>query len=127
MMKSPIIWLSAMVLAATALTAAEGISTAWTEVSAADKTLMGDYEGEWTDAPKGHYFHINKPLAAQVINVREGEYFLRFYQQHDARADAYFEGPGKLVGDEIRFEGPGLSGTGLKTARWKCAARKTTM
>ncbi|RPJ33381.1 MAG: hypothetical protein EHM17_10450 [Verrucomicrobiaceae bacterium] len=108
-MKSPIIWLSAMVLAATALTAAEGISTAW------------------TDAPKGHYFHINKPLAAQVINVREGEYFLRFYQQHDARADAYFEGPGKLVGDEIRFEGPGLSGTGLKTARWKCAARKTTM
>jgi hypothetical protein len=90
--------------------AAEGISPAWTQVAEADAALMGDYEGEWTDAPKGHYFEINKPLAAQVMNVDEGAYHLRFYQQHDARADIYFEGPGKLENGEIRFAGGGWSG-----------------
>jgi hypothetical protein len=109
-MKKPAIFLTTMLLAAGNPYAAEGISPAWTNVSTADQTLMGDYEGEWLDAPKGHYFEINKPLAAQVINVREGEYFLRFYQQHDCRADPYFEGAGKLEGDVIRFAGDGWSG-----------------
>jgi hypothetical protein len=45
------------------------------------------------------------------MNVREGEYFLRFFQEHDRRADPYFEGPGKLDGAEIRFEGNGWTGT----------------
>lgn len=75
---------------------------------------MGDYEGEWIDAPEGHYYHINKPLAAQVINIRDGEYQLRFYQEHDRRADPYFEGPGKLEDGEIRFTGDGWSGTVTK-------------
>lgn len=109
-MKSPASCLSAIFLAAGTLTAAEGVSSDWTQVSSADLSLMGDYEGEWLDAPKGHYFDINKPLAAQVINVRAGEYQLRFCQQHDARADTYFEGPGKLEGDVIRFNHNGWSG-----------------
>ena len=101
--------------------AAEGASTEWTEVSDADRNLMGDYEGEWQGAPRGHYFDINKPLAAQVINVRPGEYHLKFFQQHDKRADLYFSGPGRLEDGEIRFSmdgwegrvnGEGLSGTG---------------
>jgi len=91
--------------------AAEGISTDWTQVAAADQSLMGDYQGEWIDPQKGDYFEINKPLAAQVINVRAGEYQLRFYQEHDMRADPYFEGVGKLDGEVIRFESNGWSGT----------------
>lgn len=105
---------AAILLAPGILSAAEGISPAWTEVSAADLNLMGDYQGEWTDAPKGHYFEINKPVAAQVINVRDGEYQIRFFQEHDCRADPYFEGPGKLDGDVIRFEANGWSGTVAK-------------
>lgn len=90
--------------------AVEGHSSDWTQVAIADRTLMGDYEGTWIDAPEKHYFDINKPLAAQVINVREGEYFLRFFQQHDSRADEYFAGTGRLVDGEIRFEGNGWNG-----------------
>lgn len=101
-----------MCLLASGLSAAtEGISADWTQTAAADQTLMGDYQGEWIDAPPGHYFEINKPLAAQVINVRPGDYQLHFYQEHDMRADKYFEGPGKLDGEVIRFEGNGWSGT----------------
>jgi hypothetical protein len=100
-----------LMLTVAVVSAAEGVSPAWTEVSAADQSLMGDYQGEWKDAPKGHYFDINKPLAAQVINVRDGEYFLRFFQEHDCRADPSFEGAGKLDGDVIRFEGKGWTGT----------------
>ena len=109
-MKNRLTCLAAVVLATGSLTAAEGVYKDWTEVAEADKLLMGDYEGEWLDAPKGHYFQVNKPLAAQVINVREGEYFLRFFQQHDARADAYFEGSGKLEGNVIVFSGNGWKG-----------------
>jgi hypothetical protein len=109
-MKKPASFLTAALMTVGHLTAAEGVSPEWTQVSAADQTLMGDYEGEWLDAPKGHYFQINPPLAAQVINVSAGEYLLRFYQEHDRRADAYFEGPGKLEGDVIRFSGKGWSG-----------------
>jgi len=109
-MKTSAILLTAMLLNAANANAAEGISPAWIEVAEADQTLMGDYEGEWVDAPKGHYFDINKPLAAQVINVREGEYQVRFFQQHDSRADPYFEGPGTLENGEIRFSGNGWQG-----------------
>ncbi|MCU0796214.1 MAG: DUF1080 domain-containing protein [Akkermansiaceae bacterium] len=90
--------------------AAEGISTDWTQVSKADLELMGDYEGTWLDAPQGHYFEINKPVAAQIMNVRDGEYAIRFTQQLDARADPYFEGVGKLEGDAIVFEANGWKG-----------------
>lgn len=95
---------------AAATAATTGISPEWTQVAEADLELMGDYQGEWLDAPRGHYYQINKPLAAQVINVREGEYRVRFFQQHDARADAYFEDTAKLVDGEIRFEAKGWTG-----------------
>jgi len=110
-MKPSSLLFSALLAGTGSLTAAEGISTDWTQVASADLILMGDYQGEWLDAPKGHYFEINKPLAAQVINVRAGEYFVRFFQEHDRRADPYFEGEGKLDGDVIRFAGKGWSGT----------------
>jgi hypothetical protein len=113
-MKASPIFLVALLTTAGHIRAAEGSSPAWTQVAAADLNLMGDYQGEWLDAPKGHYFEINKPLAAQVINVREGEYQLRFFQEHDRRADPYFEGVGKLDGEVIRFEGNGWSGTVAK-------------
>ena len=90
--------------------AAEGKSPAWTDVAEADVKLMGDYEGEWVGAPENHYFDFNKPVAAQVRNVQDGEYFLRFFQEHDCRADAYFEGPGKLEGGVIKFSGNGWTG-----------------
>ncbi len=90
--------------------AAEGNSPDWTQVVEADLSLMGDYEGSWLDAPPRHYFDINKPLAAQVINVREGEYFIRFIQQHDSRADTYFEGTGRLSDGVIRFDENGWTG-----------------
>ena len=91
--------------------AAEGISPDWTQVAAADRFLMGNYQGEWIGAPEGHYFNINKPLAAQVINVREGEYRVQFFQEHDSRADPYLETLGKLDGEVIRFEDKGWKGT----------------
>jgi len=110
-MKNIVAFISAFLIAGGISFATEGVSADWNQVSAADQTLMGDYQGEWLDAPKGQYFEINKPLAAQVINVREGEYMIHFYQEHDRRADPYFEGPGKLDGDVIQFEGPGWKGT----------------
>lgn len=98
----------------TTLPAAEGASADWTNVALADLELMGDYEGTYLDAPKGHYFEINKPLAAQIMNIREGEYAIRFTQQLDARADPYFEGTGKLEGDAIVFAANGWSGKATK-------------
>lgn len=110
-MKTPMLLITALLLNAANASAAEGISPDWTQVAEADRTLMGDYEGEWLDAPKGHYFEFNKPLAAQIINVKEGEYLVRFFHQHDSRADPYFEGTGKLEGGEIRFSEKGWNGT----------------
>lgn len=110
MKPSSLLFAGALILSVNPLFAAEGASPAWTEVAEADVQLMGDYEGEWLDAPKGHYYEINKPLAAQVMNVRPGEYFLRFNQELDHRADAYFEGKGTLEGGVIRFEGNGWKG-----------------
>ena len=98
------------VFVATDSLAAGGHSPDWTQVADADLFLMGDYDGRWIDAPEKHYFDINPPLAAQVINVREGEYLIRFFQQHDARADIYFEGIGRLVDGVIRFQGDGWNG-----------------
>ncbi len=109
-MKTITLLAGALITSAITTHAAEGLSSDWTDVAPADASLMGDYQGEWLDAPRGHYFEINKPLAAQVINVRPGEYFLRFFQEHDRRADAYFEGNGKLDGEVIRFEGNGWTG-----------------
>jgi hypothetical protein len=91
--------------------AAEGIDAAWNQVADADRFLIGDYQGEWIDPPKNHYFDINRPVAAQVINVREGEYALRFFQEHDKRADLYFDGPGKWIDGEIRFSQNGWNGS----------------
>lgn len=110
-MKSCVFACSLLGMCSPLLSASEGIAPAWTQVAAADLSLMGDYEGQWTGAPNGHYFNINPPVAAQVINVRNGEYFLRIFQEHDCRADPYFEGPGKLDGDVIRFDSNGWSGT----------------
>jgi hypothetical protein len=110
-MKTPFLFITTSLLSCGQLFAAEGASPDWNEVAAADHTLMGDYEGEWLDAPKGHYFDINKPLAAQVINVRNGDYHIRLFQQHDKRADLYFEGSAKLEGDVIRFSEVGWNGT----------------
>jgi|GEM_PF-4630463 len=90
--------------------AVEGVSADWTKVAAANQSLMGDYQGEWSDPPKGNYYEINKPLAAQVIHVRGGVYQVHFYQEHDMRADPYFEGVGTLEGEMIRFGGNGWSG-----------------
>lgn len=90
--------------------AGEGIHSAWNEIADADRHLMGDYEGEWIDPPKNHYFDINRPVAAQVVNIRDGEYALRFFQEHDKRADLYFDGPGRLVDGEIRFSQNGWNG-----------------
>ena len=132
-MKTTKMLIGALFTGAISLNAAEGLSTEWTEVAPADAQLMGDYQGEWLDAPKGHYYEINKPLAAQVINVKPGEYFLRFYQEHDRRADAYFECAGRLDGEVIRFNGngwtgevgrDGLSGTSGGKAAVKFALKK---
>lgn len=110
-MNSKILVVSSLWLSALALRAAEGVAADWTQVAPADQTLMGDYQGEWLDAPNGHYFNINKPVAAQVVNVRPGEYAVTLFQEHDNRADPYFQGTGKLEGEVIRFEEKGWSGT----------------
>jgi hypothetical protein len=111
-MKSPASCLSAIFLAVGSLNAAEGVAADWTDVSAADQSLMGDYQGEWLDAPRGHYFDINKPLAAQVINVRKPENINCAFSRNMIVAQTLtFEGEGKLDGDVIRFEGKGWSGT----------------
>ncbi len=73
----------------------------WTNVAEADKVLMGDYEGEWRSAPDKSYQDINPRLCAQVINVDEGEYYLKFTQDHNLRAEIYYEGPATLKGDAI--------------------------
>jgi hypothetical protein len=90
---------------------AEGVAEAWTKVAEVDRVLVGDYEGEWSDAPAGQYFDINRPIAAQVLNLREGQYGIRMFQEHDRRADPYFEGQGVLEGGVIRFGSGEVEGT----------------
>lgn len=78
-----------------------GSGPEWTDVAEADKTLMGDYVGEWIDAPKKSYQDINPRLCAQVINVDKGIYRLRFVQDLNLRAEVYFLGEAKLKGNAI--------------------------
>lgn len=92
----------------------------WTEVAEADKTLMGDYVGEWVN-PESGYQKINPRLCAQVINVDKGVYHLKFTQDHNLRAEVYFAGDAVLKGKaivakedgwDIRVTESGLTGKG---------------
>ncbi len=78
-----------------------GSGPEWTEVAKADQTLMGDYVGEWVNPPKGSYQIINPRLCAQVINVDEGVYHLKFTQDHNLRAEVYYSGDAALKGSAI--------------------------
>ncbi len=62
-----------------------GSGPEWTDVAEADKTLMGDYVGEWSNAPEKSYQEINPSLCAQVINVDKGKYRIKFTQDHNLR------------------------------------------
>ncbi len=111
-----------MALAGLALTVAQGAGSGpeWTDVAEADKTLMGDYVGEWVN-PESGYQKINPSLCAQVINVDKGIYHLKFTQDHNLRADVYFSGEARLKGDaivakkdgwDIRITKSGMTGKG---------------
>ena len=100
--------------------AAAGSGKAWTEVAEADKTLMGDYVGEWVN-PEDGYQLINPSLCAQVINVDVGKYRVKFTQDHNLRADIYFSGDAVLKGNaivakqdgwDIRVTKDGMTGKG---------------
>ncbi len=78
-----------------------GSGPEWTDVAEADKALMGDYVGEWSNAPEESYQEINPSLCAQVINVDEGKYHLKFTQDHNLRAEIYYSGEARLKGDAI--------------------------
>jgi len=78
-----------------------GSGPEWTDVAEADKTLMGDYVGEWSNAPEKSYQEINPGLCAQVINIDEGRYHLKFTQDHNLRAEIYYSGEARLRGDAI--------------------------
>jgi hypothetical protein len=71
---------------------------------------MGDYEGRWLDAPRGHYHQLNPTFVAQVLNVGVGHYRLLFKQEFDRRANRYGEIDGRLDGDTIHFESDGWVG-----------------
>ena len=97
-----------------------GSGPEWTDVAEADKTLMGDYVGEWVN-PEGGYQEINPRLCAQVINVDVGVYRLKFTQDHNLRAEIYFSGDAVLKGNaivakqdgwDIRVTESGLTGKG---------------
>lgn len=97
-----------------------GSGPEWTQVSEADKTLMGDYVGEWVNPTTG-YQEINPRLCAQVINVDEGKYHIKFTQDHNLRAEIYFSGDAALKGGaivakqdgwDIRVTKDGLTGKG---------------
>jgi len=84
-----------------------GASPDWTETTAADRLLMGEYEGRWLDAPKGHYHEINPEFVAQIQNIDAGKYRVAFMQEIARRANVYAEIDGSLDGENIRFEGSG--------------------
>ncbi len=101
--------------------AQSGSGPEWINVAEADKTLMGDYIGEWQNPPEKSYQIINPRLSAQVINVDEGRYHLRFVQDLNHRAEIYYSGDAALKGDaivakdghwDIRVTKTGLSGRG---------------
>ena len=93
----------------------------WTDVTAADRTLMGDYEGEWINPPAKSYQRGNPRLYAQVINIGEGKHRLNFTPDHNRRAvilnsiEATVEGDAIVAEDgdwNIRVTKSGLTGTG---------------
>lgn len=88
-----------------------GATSDWTETASADRALMGDYEGRWLDAPRGHYHQLNPTLVAQVLNVGAGHYRLLFKQEFDRRANRYLEIDGRLEDDTIHFAGNGWQGS----------------
>ena len=97
-----------------------GSGPEWTEVTEADKTLMGDYVGEWVN-PEDGYQKINPSLCAQVINIDVGKYHLKFTQDHNLRAEIYFSGEAVLKGKaivakqdgwDIRITKDGMTGKG---------------
>ena len=96
-------------------------SADWAEVAEADLLLMGDYEGKWLNPPEDSYQFKNPMFTAQVANIDVGRYYIHFFQDFDRRANRYFEGEGKLVGDEIVVNEKGwkftVSKDGLKGVR----------
>lgn len=76
-------------------------SAQWSNIAPADLNLMGDYQGQWIDAPEKSYQLINPTVAAQVVNIDVGHYAVHFVQELDRRAHPYFEGEGRLVGSNI--------------------------
>lgn len=104
----------------------------WTGIAEADLKLMGNYVGEWFDAPDKSYQQINPTLSAQVINVDIGVYDVKFVQNLNRRADPYYLAKGApLFDDEIRFGKDGWSFeidedglTGYGTVYGKVAAFK---
>ncbi|MCB1119918.1 MAG: DUF1080 domain-containing protein [Verrucomicrobiae bacterium] len=87
-----------------------GASEDWTDIPEADLKLMGNYVGQWFNAPKNSYQEINPTLSAQVINVDVGVYDVKFVQNLDRRADNYYLATGApLFDDVIRFGKDGWS------------------
>jgi len=76
-------------------------SAQWSNIAPADLNLMGDYQGQWIDAPEKSYQQINPTVAAQVVNIDVGHYAIHFVQDLDRRAHPYFQGEGRLVGSAI--------------------------
>lgn len=96
-----IVSLFAGVLLSSSFVQAAGSGPEWTDVAEADKTLMGDYVGEWSNGAENSYQFINPRLCAQVINVDKGRYHLKFTQDHNLRAEVYYSGEAQLRGDAI--------------------------
>ena len=69
----------------------------WTDIAEADLELMGNYIGQWYEAPEKSYQEINPTLSAQVINVDVGVYDVKFVQNLDRRADPYYQAKGALL------------------------------
>ena len=104
----------------------------WTDIAEADLKLMGNYVGEWYDAPEKSYQDINPTLSAQVINVDVGVYDVKFVQNLDRRADPYHMAKGASLyegsinygqdGWSLKVDENGLTGYGTvygKVAKFK--------
>ncbi len=83
---------------------AQSQSPAWTEIAYADEHLMGNYVGEWINPPEKSYYDINPKLSAQVINIEEGRYHVKFMQDLDRRAHLYHEGEARVQGKRIVYQ-----------------------
>jgi len=85
-------------------------SEAWEDIAPADAKLMGDYEGEWTDPPEGHYYAGNRMVAAQVINIGKERYRIVIMQELNRRAHTYVETVAEADGEKIVFKEGNWSG-----------------